>query len=103
LNKAELIEKVAKKTKLTKTQTETVLDAAIEVIQKAVSSGEEVKIVGFGTFDRASRKQRNGRNPKTGTTIVIPASRVPRFRPGKEFKTLVEPTPQTTTTATATN
>jgi nucleoid DNA-binding protein len=94
LNKAELIERVSKKTKMTKTQSEIILDAAIEVIQKSVSAGEEVKIVGFGTFDRASRKQRNGRNPKTGTTIVIPASRVPRFRPGKEFKTLVEPTAQ---------
>lgn len=91
MNKAELIERVSKKTKMTKTQTEIVLDAAIEVIQKAVSSGDEVKIVGFGTFDRASRKQRNGRNPKTGSTIIIPASRVPRFRPGKEFKSLVEP------------
>ncbi|MEQ1665095.1 MAG: HU family DNA-binding protein, partial [Bdellovibrionales bacterium] len=77
MNKAELIEKVSKKTKMTKTQTEIALDAAIEVIQKSVSAGEEVKLVGFGTFDRASRKQRNGRNPKTGTTIVIPASRVP--------------------------
>ena len=94
MNKAELIERVSKKTKMTKTQTEITLDAAIEVIQKAVSSGEEVKIVGFGTFDRASRKQRNGRNPKTGSTIVIPASRVPRFRPGKEFKALVEPVAQ---------
>ncbi len=92
MNKAELIERVAKKAKLTKSQTETILDATIDAIQNAVSSGEEVKIVGFGTFDRASRKQRNGRNPKTGTTIVIPASRVPRFRPGKEFKALVEPT-----------
>lgn len=96
MNKAELIERVSKKTKMTKTQTEIALDAAIDIIQKAVSSGEEVKIVGFGTFDRASRKQRNGRNPKTGTTIVIPASRVPRFRPGKEFKSLVEPTTQPT-------
>ena len=91
LNKAELVEKVAKRSKLTKAQTELILDAAIEVIQKEVSAGEEVKIVGFGTFDRASRKERNGRNPKTGTTILIPASRVPRFRPGKEFKTLVQP------------
>lgn len=89
-----MIERVSKKTKMTKTQTELALDAAIEVIQKAVSTGEEVKIVGFGTFDRASRKQRNGRNPKTGSTMIIPASRVPRFRPGKEFKTLVEPTQQ---------
>ncbi len=91
MNKAELVEKVAKKTKLTKTQVETILDAAVETIQKHVSSGGEVKIVGFGTFDRAARKQRNGRNPKTGSTIVIPATKVPRFRPGKEFKALVEP------------
>ncbi len=99
MNKAELVEKVAKKTKFTKTQSEVVLDAAIEVIQAAVSSGDEVKIVGFGTFDRASRKQRNGRNPKTGSTIVIPASRVPRFRPGKEFKALVEPHHQSSVAA----
>ena len=98
MNKAELIERVSKKTKMTKTQTEIALDAAIEVIQKSVSSGEEVKIVGFGTFDRASRRQRNGRNPKTGTTIVIPASRVPRFRPGKEFRSLVEPSAQASET-----
>lgn len=91
MNKAELIDKVSKKTKFTKTQSEIVLDAAIEIIQKSVSSGEEVKIVGFGTFDRAARKERNGRNPKTGSTIVIPAVRVPRFRPGKEFKQLVDP------------
>lgn len=91
MNKAELIDRVSKKTKLTKTHSELILDAAIDIIQRSVSSGEEVKIVGFGTFDRAARKQRNGRNPKTGSTIVIPAVRVPRFRPGKEFKQLVDP------------
>lgn len=98
VNKAELIDKVSKKTKFTKTQSEIVIDAAIEIIQKSVSSGEEVKIVGFGTFDQAARKQRNGRNPKTGTTIVIPAVRVPRFRPGKEFKQLVDPEVHSTQT-----
>ena len=61
----------------------------IELIQKSVSRGEEVKFVGFGTFDRSERKSRNGRNPKTGTQIRIPASKVPRFRPGKDFKSLV--------------
>jgi DNA-binding protein HU-beta len=94
VNKAELIEKISKKTKLPKTQAETVLDAAIEIIQRHVSQGDEVKIVGFGTFDQAARKERNGRNPKTGTSIVIPASKVPRFRPGKEFKSLVHPESQ---------
>lgn len=91
MNKAELIEKIAKKAKLTKSQTELVLDTAIDVIQRQVSQGAEVKIVGFGTFDQTARKERNGRNPKTGSSIVIPASRVPRFRPGKEFKNLVDP------------
>lgn len=91
MNKAELIERISKKAKMNKTQTENILDAAIDIIQDQVSDGGEVKIVGFGTFDRAARKERNGRNPKTGTSIVIPATKVPRFRPGKEFRTLVEP------------
>ena len=90
MNKAEFIEKLAKKTQLTKVQTESVLNATIELIQEAVSQGEEIKLVGFGTFDRAQRKERNGRNPKTGKNLVIPASQVPRFRPGKEFKSLVD-------------
>ena len=90
VNKAQLIEKLSRKTNLPKTQTETVLDAALAIIQDSVSSGEDVKLVGFGTFDRSQRKERNGRNPKTGKAIVIPASTVPRFRPGKDFKTLVD-------------
>lgn len=73
---------------LTKVQSEQVLDAALEVISKAVAKGEEVKLVGFGTFSRAARKPRNGRNPKTGTTLVIPAAKVPKFKPGKDFREL---------------
>lgn len=86
VNKAELIEKVAKQTKLPKSQSESILNATLEIIQKAVSSGDEVKLVGFGTFDRSLRKARNGRNPKTGSVLVIPETEVPRFRPGKDFK-----------------
>ena len=89
VNKAQFVEKIAKSTNMTKTQTELFLDTAIELIQKSVSKGEEVKLVGFGTFDRSERKSRNGRNPKTGTQITIPAAKVPRFRPGKDFKGLV--------------
>lgn len=88
MNKAELVEKVAKKTSMTKVQSELVLDAALEIIAKTVASGEDVKIVGFGTFSRGTRKARTGRNPKTGTQIVIPAAKVPRFKPGKEFRDL---------------
>lgn len=90
MNKAELIDKVSRKTTLTKTQSEEALDAALEVITRAVSKGDEVKIVGFGTFSRGTRKARSGRNPKTGTQIEIPATRVPKFRPGKDFRDIVK-------------
>lgn len=86
MNKAELVDRVAKKTQLTKLQSEQVIDAALEVITKAVSKGDEVKLVGFGTFSRASRKSRTGHNPKTGTKLVIPAAKVPKFKPGKDFR-----------------
>lgn len=90
MNKAELIEKVATKTKLTKVQSEGVIDAALEIISKTVAKGDEVKLVGFGTFSMASRRSRAGRNPKTGTKLVIPAAKVPKFKPGKDFKELLK-------------
>jgi DNA-binding protein HU-beta len=90
VNKAELIEKVATKTKLTKVQSEGVIDAALEIISKTVAKGDEVKIVGFGTFSMTSRRSRTGRNPKTGTKLVIPAAKVPKFKPGKDFKELLK-------------
>lgn len=86
MNKAELIELVSQKTKFTKTQSEALLDATLEIIQKQVSKGHEVKLVGFGTFSRVKRKAKQGRNPKTGETVKIPATNVPRFKPGKDFK-----------------
>jgi DNA-binding protein HU-beta len=86
MNKAQLIDQLAAKTRLTKSQSENVLDAALEIIQKTVSKGEEVKLVGFGTFSRLARKSRTGRNPKTGQSVSIPSGKIPRFRPGKEFK-----------------
>lgn len=89
MNKAELVEILAKQTNLPKNQSENVLNAALEIIQKSVSKGEEVKLVGFGTFDRSIRKPRTGRNPKTGDKVPIPETAVARFRPGKEFKTLL--------------
>jgi DNA-binding protein HU-beta len=88
VNKAELVEKVSKKTELTKMQSEQVIDAALDVITKAVAKGDEVKLVGFGTFSRAVRKSRAGRNPKTGTKLVIPAAKVPKFKAGKDFRDL---------------
>ena len=86
MNKSQLVEKIAQKTNMTKSQSELILDATLEVITKAVAKGEEVKLVGFGTFSRLNRKSRTGRNPKTGEAVTIPGGKVPRFRPGKEFK-----------------
>ncbi len=90
MNKSQLVEKVSQKTQLTKQHSECVLDAAIEIIQRAVSKGEDVKLVGFGTFCRIQRRQRKGINPQTGAELTIPGTKVPRFRPGKEFKKVVK-------------
>ena len=86
MNKCQLVDLISKKTKRTKIDTENILDATIDIIQNTVAKGEEVKLVGFGTFGQCTRKPRAGRNPKTGSTLEIPGSTVPKFRPGKEFK-----------------
>ncbi len=90
MNKAELISAISARSKLTKSQTENCLDSTLAVIQKMVSEGEEVKLVGFGTFCKTTRKPKTGRNPKTGQTYKIPSTHVPRFKPGKDFKDLVK-------------
>ena len=90
MNKAELIQRLAEKARITKTQSEDFLDATLTIIQSAVSKGDEVKLVGFGTFSRLARKPRTGRNPKTGESVKIPGAKVPRFKPGKDFKELVK-------------
>jgi len=89
MNKAQLIERVAKETNTTKAQTERMLDATINLIRTSVKKGDEVKLVGFGTFTKAKRKARTGRNPQTGKTIKIPAAWYPKFRPGSEFKSML--------------
>jgi DNA-binding protein HU-beta len=90
MNKAELVEAVAKATKLSKSQIEFALDNTIEVIKKTVKKGDDVKLVGFGTFAKAKRKSRKGRNPQTGKAITIPACNYPRFKAGREFKHMVK-------------
>ena len=86
MNKAELVEAIAKATKATKADTERSLDAMLDVISKNMRKKEGVKLVGFGTFAVSHRKARVGRNPQTGEVIQIPARKVPVFRPGKELK-----------------
>ena len=89
MNKAELIERVSKDTNLTKTDVENALNSITRWIKDCVKKNDEVKLIGFGTFTKTKRKARTGRNPQTGAEIKIPATNVPRFKPGKEFKDLV--------------
>ena len=90
MNKQQLIEKIAGETNMTKAQTELLLNCAFDNIKKAVKKGDDVKLVGFGTFTKAKRKARTGRNPQTGKAIKIPATWAPKFRPGAEFKAIVK-------------
>lgn len=89
MNKAQLIEKVSTATEMTKADTERLLDTTLDIIRKSVKKGDDVKLVGFGTFTKAKRKARTGRNPQTGKAIKIPAAWYPKFRPGSDFKELV--------------
>lgn len=90
MNKAQLIESVSKATKLTKVDCESVLNECLEAIKKSVKKGDDVTLVGFGTFTKSKRKARTGRNPQTGKEIKIPAMTVPKFRAGREFKNFVK-------------
>lgn len=89
MNKAELVDVVAREAGTTKKDAETVINVMMETIVKRVSSGERVTLVGFGTFEARQRKARTGRNPKTNEPLHIPAKRVPGFRVGKEFSEAV--------------
>lgn len=86
MNKAELVDAIAKKTGETKRMTEGFVDAFTETIMDAVAKGEKVSIVGFGNFEKKHREARTGRNPRTGQTIQIAAKSYPSFTPGKGFK-----------------
>ena len=86
MNKAELITSMAEKSQLTKKDAEAALKAFIDSVQEVLENGEKVHLVGFGTFENREREAREGRNPRTKETINIPASTVPVFKAGKEFK-----------------
>ena len=89
MNKAELINAVAEKAGLSKKDTETAVNAVIDVIAAALAEGDKVQLVGFGAFEVKSRAERIGRNPKTKQSIKIPASKAPVFKPGKALKEAV--------------
>ena len=89
MNKKELVEAVAKSTGETKRAVGDVIDATISTIEKQVKKGERVTLPGFGTFSRRSRAARQARNPQTGESIKVKASKVPAFKPGTGFKSFV--------------
>lgn len=86
MNKADLIDAIAKKAEMTKKDAGVALDAIIESVSASLAKGEKVTLVGFGTFDVRDRKARTGVNPRTKAKIKIPASKAPVFKAGKELK-----------------
>ena len=90
MNKTELIAAVAEKAEITKKDAEKAVSAVIDTIIEKVADGEEIRIVGFGTFERRERKERIGCDPRTNEKITIAASKVPAFKAGKAFKEAVD-------------
>ena len=90
MNKEELVKEVSKKSKVSQKTAADILSATLETIQKTVSKGKKVTLVGFGTFEARKRAARTGRNPQTGAELKIAAKTVPAFSAGKKFKELVK-------------
>jgi DNA-binding protein HU-beta len=86
MNKGERVNAIAEKADMTKKDIDTVLSAALDIIVESVTQGDKVTLFGFGSFEKRERKEREGRNPKTGETITIAATTVPAFSAGKVFK-----------------
>lgn len=86
MNKGELIDAIATKAEVTKKDADAALTATLEAIVEAVASGDKVTLVGFGSFEPRDRQAREGRNPQTGKTLKIPATKIPAFSAGKVFK-----------------
>ena len=86
MNKTELVAAMAEKTELSKKDAEKALKAFTDVVAEELKKGEKVQLVGFGTFEVAEREAREGRNPRTGETMTIAASKSPKFKAGKALK-----------------
>jgi DNA-binding protein HU-beta len=90
MTKAELIEKIAAKAKITKRAANIALDTFVASVTTALKKGDRVALVGFGTFSVAKRKARTARNPRTGETINVPARKAPKFKAGRDLKKAVK-------------
>jgi len=89
MTKADLIEDVARKTELSRKDSEVIVDTIFEGIVKSLRGGDKIEIRGFGSFRTRHRNSRVGRNPKTGERVDVPAKDIPYFKPSKELKDLV--------------
>ena len=89
MTKADLVEQVAEKTGLTRTDVAATVDAFLDAVKKALESGSNIEIRGFGTFKIKPRKARKARNPRTGDVVPVPDRKIPVFKPSNEFKNLV--------------
>jgi len=90
MNKAELVKRMAEIAGVTKVTAEKLLDAFMKSVEEALSKGDKVVLVGFGTFQVVKRAEREGRNPRTGEPIKIPAKKVVKFKAGKKLESAVE-------------
>ena len=89
MNKTELVAAIVEKTELSKKDAEKAVKAFTEVVADELKKGEKIQLVGFGTFEVADRPAREGRNPKTGETMTIAASKTPKFKAGKALKDML--------------
>lgn len=89
MNKTELISAMSENANMTKVDAEKALKAFIDTVTEELKNGGKVQLVGFGTFEVAERAERQGRNPKTGEAITIPASKSPKFKAGRSLKDIV--------------
>ena len=89
MNKSDLVDAIARHADISKAAAERALDATVNAIKGSLKKGDIVTLVGFGSFFVGRRTARQGRNPRTGATIKIRAAKVPKFRPGADFKALV--------------
>ena len=90
MNKTQLIEAIAASANLKKKDAEAALNAFTTVVADALKKGDKVQLIGFGTFEVRERAEKQGRNPKTGETMTVPASKVPAFKAGKALKDAIK-------------
>ena len=89
MTKADLVDEVAKNSDLSKKDAETIVQTVLDSIVDSLKGGEKVELRGFGSFRLRERSSRQGRNPKTGKAVFVPAKKIPYFKPGKDLKNLI--------------